>query len=180
MISTITANKLSLVLRLNYYKDYMNLKHNYSITSLDSPTSKSLNTRTHTHTLFPSLSLSHTHRHTETRQASKWHQKPQGSLSTLSVTIPSPHHAPAALHFIFLPLNAFQQTEWICHVLHQFLFTSLPTTRLPSSFLLLSVSSAAVHAEDEEAEEDGDSHQRDGGRRSEQLSVVETEIPDHG
>lgn len=96
MISTITANKLSLVLRLNYYKDYMNLKHNYSITSLDSPTSKSLNTRTHTHTLFPSLSLSHTHRHTETRQASKWHQKPQGSLSTLSVTIPSPHHSPAA------------------------------------------------------------------------------------
>lgn len=37
-----------------------------------------------------------------------------------------------------------------------------------------------MHAEDEEAEEDRDPNQRDGGRGSEQLAVVDSEVPDHG
>lgn len=37
-----------------------------------------------------------------------------------------------------------------------------------------------MHAEDEEAKEDRDPNQRDGGRGSEQLAVVDSEVPDHG
>lgn len=37
-----------------------------------------------------------------------------------------------------------------------------------------------MHAEDEEAKEDRDPDQRDGGRGSEQLAVVDSEVPDHG
>lgn len=35
-----------------------------------------------------------------------------------------------------------------------------------------------MHAENEEAEEDRDPNQRDGGRGSEQLAVVDSEVPD--
>lgn len=37
-----------------------------------------------------------------------------------------------------------------------------------------------MHAKDEEAEEDRDPDQRDGGRGSEQLAVVDSEVPDDG
>lgn len=37
-----------------------------------------------------------------------------------------------------------------------------------------------MHAEDEEAKEDRDPNQRDGGRGSEQLTVVDSEVPDDG
>ncbi len=37
-----------------------------------------------------------------------------------------------------------------------------------------------MHAKDEEAEEDRDPNQRDGGWGSEQLAVVDSEVPDYG
>lgn len=37
-----------------------------------------------------------------------------------------------------------------------------------------------MHPEDEEAEEDSDPNQRDGGRGSEELAVVDSEVPDDG
>lgn len=36
-----------------------------------------------------------------------------------------------------------------------------------------------MHAEDEKAEEDGDTHQRDGGRCREELPIVDAEVPHH-
>lgn len=46
-------------------------------------------------------------------------------------------------------------------------------------FCLLSCS-PAVHSKDEEAEEHSDSHQGDGSRGGEELTVVDAEVPDHG
>lgn len=47
-------------------------------------------------------------------------------------------------------------------------------------FVFTSHSSAAVHPEDQEAEEHGDPHQGDGGGGSEELPVVDAEVPHHG